>query len=72
MLNLDISGIDQNHQNMGGGIDAAGRSMIDSIIFEFQDYVGRRSSSAPRKSKERKDEELKELSQPLPADKKSN
>lgn len=63
MMNLDISEINYRDTNAigGGGLDQTnmGKSMLDSIIFEFQDYVGRRSSSAPRKSKEKKDEELK-------------
>jgi hypothetical protein len=34
-----------------------GKSMLDSIFYEFQEYIGRRSNSAPRKSSEKNEEE---------------
>ena len=54
-LNLDISEIRWKDATplASGGMNNE-KSMIDSIIFEFQDYIGRRSSSAPRKSNEAK------------------
>lgn len=60
MNGLDISEIRWRDTNVvaSGGMEAMGKSMMDSIIFEFQDYVGRRSNSAPRKSKDKKDNDL--------------
>jgi hypothetical protein len=52
-LNLDVSDIKWKDvtPEVCGGMEG-GKSMIDSMIFEFQDYIGRRSSSAPRRSNE--------------------
>jgi len=60
-LNLDLSAIGWKDTTpiASGGMNNE-KSMIDSIIFEFQDYVGRRSSSAPRKSNEAKDKHANE------------
>jgi hypothetical protein len=57
-LNLDVSEIKWKDCTpvASGGMEG-GKSMIDSIIFEFQDYIGRRSSSAPRRSNEHKEPE---------------
>lgn len=63
-MNLDISNISAIGWKDATPIASGGinneKSMIDSIIYEFQDYIGRRSNSAPRKSNEAKDRHTNE------------
>lgn len=56
-MNLDVSEIRWKDVTPVAQGDM-GKSMLDSIIFEFQEYIGRRSNSAPRKSTEKAEEEI--------------
>lgn len=74
-MNLDVSEIKWKDVTpvASGGMDCinGNKSMMDSIIFEFQDYIGRRSSSAPRRSNENKEKKA-EIQIPQPADNQSH